>query len=107
MSKYTKGPWKIVEKTDQKIISHWSIQIGKHAVSFFPYQYHYANEEKTLGAYGKDAEMMANARLISAAPDLLEALQLAVGVIEDEYGFDDSIAVDCRAAIAKALGETP
>lgn len=47
---------------------------------------------------------LANARLIAAAPDLLEALTVLVenGGIGPESMFDDA-----RAAIAKATGEQP
>jgi hypothetical protein len=52
-----------------------------------------------------DPETQANARLIAAAPDLLEALQLVV----DTYGFDSStdsaIWQTACAAIAKAEGK--
>ena len=48
------------------------------------------------------AECAANAQLLAAAPDLLEALQKLVGIngnrSEPEY-------VQARAAISKALGE--
>lgn len=50
----------------------------------------------------------ANARLIAAAPELLEALEGFVSV----YGVDDvprwmQVRDKARAAIAKATGETP
>lgn len=41
-----------------------------------------------------------NARLIAAAPDLLEALQKAVA----RQGFSNEELIDTRAAIAKATG---
>lgn len=45
-----------------------------------------------------------DAHLISAAPDLLEALQWAVQFIDD----DAQLPLEaCRAAIAKALGTSP
>ena len=48
------------------------------------------------------ATALANARLIAAAPELLEALQLMLAV---ETVFDAEIAEDAsRAAIAKATG---
>lgn len=53
---------------------------------------------------------LANARLIAAAPDMLEALEKAASILEDEYQ-----TTDCRhpsktglyAVIAKAKGENP
>lgn len=56
------------------------------------------------------AECAANAHLIAAAPELLEALQnakfiLTLGVHVDYADWRSSIH-QCEAAIAKALGET-
>jgi hypothetical protein len=52
----------------------------------------------------KEAETMANARLIAAAPDLLEALEriLADGDVRDILGKADMSKA--RSAIAKARG---
>ena len=72
-------------------------------------------------SFGRDDdEMCANARLIAAAPDLLEALQALVnGSLLDRSGNrdDDGLSdaehpslkhrvIAARAAIAKATGET-
>lgn len=47
-------------------------------------------------------DTLANANLICAAPDMLEALQ----AICDAFGDQDSILIDqCKAALAKAKGE--
>lgn len=64
----------------------------------------------TVGRYSDDCqhlsgpEQEANANLIGAAPDLLEALQL----VWDTYGMDPSVDSSiwqtARAAIAKATG---
>jgi hypothetical protein len=46
-------------------------------------------------------ENLANARLISACPDMFEALQ----AICDAFGDQDSLLIDqCKAALAKAEG---
>lgn len=60
-----------------------------------------------MNRFDKDDEVEANARLIAAAPELLEALQNAKSVMMDadiwnEYG-DTAQIID--AAIAKAKGE--
>jgi hypothetical protein len=50
-------------------------------------------------------EMWANARLIAAAPEMLEALKWAVQQIEDDLDPDHREAMDaCLAAISKAEG---
>jgi hypothetical protein len=56
------------------------------------------------------AELEANARLITAAPDLLSVLQCAFdsldkSLLEDCFGYE--WVEDATAAIAKATGEQP
>lgn len=85
MGKHTDGPWSLWGKSDpSQVIS---------SVSGFIAQ--------TIG--GNDE---ANARLISAAPEMLEALQAFV----DVYGVDDvkrwmKARDNAIEAISKALGE--
>ena len=51
-------------------------------------------------------EGKANAHLIASAPDLLSALEWALGQIEDDLCQDHQAALDgCRADIAKSKGE--
>ena len=60
---------------------------------------------KADGGYGPQQE--ANARLIAAAPDLLEALKWMV-LRTEEGGYSDGKCLEeARAAIAKATGEQP
>lgn len=82
MSAHTPGPWKFLD-----VIGGCSVYAGRRQVL----AYHSS----------PDAENKANARLIAAAPDLLDALQAAVasGII-DHDGEPDA----ARAAIAKATG---
>ena len=51
------------------------------------------------------AAMLANARLIAAAPELLEALQKIAGNTYDEWTNGAEAGRIARAAIAKATGE--
>lgn len=58
-----------------------------------------------------DEEIEANASLIAAAPDLLEALTTIICEMDqwtgwNDNGFEDETIPKARAAIAKALGET-
>jgi hypothetical protein len=56
-----------------------------------------------------DSEMKSNARLIAAAPELLEALEAMLAemqVWESELG-EHPAATKARAVLAKAKGETP
>ena len=102
MSKHTKGPWSVGK------VSHKKQRVDIDSL----------HADQTVGhqtwrglarAYGCEdmpaegtAAMLANARLIAAAPDLLEALKVLVenGGIGPEQMFRDA-----RAAIAKATGE--
>lgn len=80
MSKHTPGPWYADKLQD------------RNAYNIF--QYGGTSALLTIGGIGSDVE--ANARLIAAAPDMLNALKLIV-----ESG--DRAAVEiARAAIAKA-----
>ena len=66
-------------------------------------------------AYGVGPEVIANAHLIAAAPDLLEALEKIAVLYEKDIDADNyeqaanAYEMRCiaRAAIAKAKGETP
>lgn len=106
-NQYTQGPWRIVEEPHQKMISNWGIQIGSHKISFFPYVYQYADIEKTCGGYVTDHEMHANARLIAAAPELLEALLEYKRLYEEVQpsGGWQGVYETGNSAIAKATGK--
>lgn len=59
----------------------------------------------SVGGWADVSEQEANARLISAAPDLLEALKLVVDEIDGTFPFESLAAA--RAAISKAEGTKP
>lgn len=112
--KHTPGPWTVGEEVDSAgHVVYIPIQRGKLHIS-------------TTGVYGRKPdgstagrrytdqcgtqrhepvisaeECRANARLIAAAPDLLEALQAVLSVADRKTVEFDKV----RAAIAKATGE--
>lgn len=87
MSKHTPGPW----------VASLTLGYGEAGEHGIPI----AREKDDLlvaHVYGA-----ANARLIAAAPDLLEALELVVDITE-RAGL--GAVLNARAAIAKAKGES-
>lgn len=97
MSKHTPGPW--VHHPEDNIISHGD---GRLLIEWQGRSKHVSAEERD-----------ANARLIAAAPELLEALQLLEAEMvlsgnagSEDYGWKPAIE-KTRAAIAKATGSAP
>lgn len=99
MTKHTQGPWHVV------------IEDGKPGVKSLD-DFYITNTIDAAGYESDNDTMFANARLIAAAPELLEALE---GVFhacllanEDEsipFELDGDLLDAARAAIAKATGE--
>ena len=97
MGKYTQGPWRV----DESHING-SINAGKRHVAIANF-YNCHDEEVRVTREQQEA----NAQLISAAPDLFEALKI---ILEYPYGdaspLDDPLVMNqARAAIRKAEGE--
>lgn len=91
MSGHTKGPW-LVELPSLDVISDEedvSICSVQPVDAGGPKMFHHGEETRT------------NARLIAAAPDLLEALEGVLRVADRQTDEFDA----ARAAIAKARGE--
>lgn len=95
MGNWTPGPWVVVT--------------GKN-ISVGPCP----GQRVAICNYDNGTIERANAKLISSAPDLLEALVRALPTVEHRYhtspDMDGSLWADvlaCRAAIAKATGATP
>lgn len=91
--KGTQGPWKVVINDDNTpdIISDSGVEIAY-----------------TPTYNGDKTEQLANARLIAAAPELLEALQLCEEFMSylPSTGFDGLARIEgAREAIKKAIGE--
>ena len=95
MSKHTPGPWEVAyqDKNGQSVVKGEHIEVATC--------WHHC-----VGSIEK--EMHANARLIAAAPELLEALKEIVDAA-DGAGWEqlDPSFKKARAAIAKATGEHP
>jgi len=89
MGKHTSGPWKAVYDGS----SSWSIGGADDPQCEPPYV---AIDDRN------DDRARANAALIAAAPDLLEALE---NLENDDGSIPDHAWRICQAAIAKAKGE--
>ena len=99
MSKHTKGPWEIIEHD-------WAATgiVGGRNDYVCLLKIEPSNDECEVAMSNR---MAANAQLIAAAPELLEALQevFVIGdrLVSDVYGHE--FKEKARAAIAKATGE--
>jgi len=105
--KHTKGPWQVLPPEEG--VDYLRVR-GTH----FGLRYKIANVHDEQPSCLPDGEAQANATLIAAAPELLEALEEAyetlTGILEDTDGEDgertaNPLLVQARAAIAKARGE--
>lgn len=102
--KHTKGPWK-AGRSDMATIHFPSDEDG------YSSKWVYAGKKYIAVASGRDVEewdeVMANARLISAAPDLLEACQALLAHLssDGDDDKDDDALERIEWAIAKATGE--
>ncbi len=98
MTKHTPGPWRaeIDNRMDMRVESH-------RTVAHLPIPY-------PARDHSRDDEMKANARLIAAAPDMLDALKDALMVLQSAAAADPTWTQaamardDVSAAIAKAEG---
>ena len=117
MSKRTPGPWRArhlyysdhPDNACTEIVAapkhdnHTATKIAEAAYSTVASEYHVSDQD----------EAEANARIIAAAPELLEALELLHNNfaeyqrINNMGGYDNHDMRMARAAIAKAKGETP
>ena len=109
MSKHTPGPWTFG-------LCEFSEDLLEFRVSEKPFDYRgpgYYDNPSIYGADGKEVvgcdeyyafSGPANARLIAAAPELLEALRDYVGGCTDDDCLMGETCRNARAAIAKAEG---
>ena len=91
MSGHTRGPWKVYRASNGKILGIGDAEAG-------------GVTDYIGGLWRSGRELEANADLIAAAPELLEALEAAVPYLS---GLPHEPAMKIATAIAKARGNTP
>jgi hypothetical protein len=88
-TKHTPGPWRMVECPEIHDEGNaYEIEVDGQTIAHI-----YASED-----------MDANARLVSAAPDMLEALKAALLRLDHHDAQSAPEALQCRDAIKKAEG---
>jgi hypothetical protein len=98
MSAHTPGPWYVGAQNDGLYI------IDRQPSPSNDDPRHDADVELVATPFAaRGATVEANARLIAAAPEMLEALKDVMERLVDRHEADES-AVKARAAIAKATG---
>lgn len=93
MSKHTPGPWVIRqgdEWTNSIVTQHGTLPNGE------------ANDWEVASYNLRRDEAKANARLIAAAPELLEALRVAFGHVDRDTHWNDHALI--AAVLAKLEG---
>lgn len=96
-SKYTPAPW-TVRSNEPLVDSPYSIMAGLLHIGTVSWN-------MQLGAVQQKTEVEANAKLISAAPELLAALKLAKTSLKElsKEAYDHtSVSVEIQSAIDKA-----
>lgn len=102
-TEYTPGPWNIKKLYKEgcpakEEYAVWHILAGKSTVCTFSFE----NTD-----IDNSTEREANAKLIAAAPELLEALQKAIEVIKQWHAADDVFDIYCsHASEMKPIWET-
>ena len=103
-SSFTPGPWEVHSSNSER----WSCYVFPKGNGNFPYDTICHIEEAFGPNYSHPGSHTANARLIAAAPELLEALKACAAVCAGETmnkrGLISALE-QARAAIAKATGE--
>ncbi|MBK5213594.1 MAG: hypothetical protein JJE55_08050 [Flavobacteriaceae bacterium] len=90
-SRHTKGDWQV--RTHSYNPQHSSAIVSNHTILV---------ADIYINSHSNCNEAEANAKLIAAAPDLLETLQNIIGVLEAIGSGDTIIAKAAKEAIEKA-----
>ena len=101
-TKHTPGPWRISGESATTVQADYRA-INSEGGVLIARALGYPNS----GYFPSDDEATANARLIAAAPELLESLERCFNIMNNggTWSIEDQAAA--RAAIAKAKGEQP
>lgn len=98
MSEFTAGPWSVPHFAND--------ESGCSCAYVFSESQRGFGSVATVSFGGEDEDYetaKANARLISAAPELLEALQVLLDYAESGWDYFPDCAINARKAIDKAL----
>ena len=102
MAQHTPGPWVLEDPLGPELLS---IVVGDQ-----PYDWLHVAQVSVTGNHNEGdlpkAQAKANARLIAAAPDLLEALREATDIIADQCKSRTGTVDRFLSAIAKAEGRS-
>jgi hypothetical protein len=99
-AKYTAGPWRAVGPEDRHSDDIIPVMAGKFEICEvygWPTRHH--------PSIMTVAEAEANAKLIAAAPELLECAKTALSILEKEFPNGQAV-IDLRNALAKAGGRS-
>lgn len=94
-SKHTPGPWRISRTSGMEIFINHDQDQPNRVAGYFAEVRRFTSDNE---------QVEANARLIAAAPDLLEALLELADWYKEHTGLPPAAA---NAAIAKVTGEKP
>ncbi len=100
MSGHTPGPWRI---DDMSLPARKFVRIEPEICQINQKQ----RRDKYYGLKQLDEETRANANLIAAAPELLEALKNLVNDFDKSVWTTEPMLIAARAAIAKAERREP
>ena len=100
--KHTPGPW------DVYIHDEWSNYYGNISHNWQENGMNYTRTIATILKYASEEERQANASLIAAAPELLEALQSCIKCLTMDSDMEEDFSPEitlAKNAIKKATGE--
>jgi len=107
--KFTKGPWEIKHSESKNAFNIvGTIPGGKYKIARLPYESEERYSKMINDIFKNESE--ANANLISASPELLEALQGMILVWDNLSAtfpllIDEKAYIQAKEVVSKALGE--